>query len=60
MVEIMASKKELYYRLLAVNIDEATTQALCDYFDTSVLIGFVEHIEEEFGDVMGGFDEYGD
>jgi len=60
MVEIMASKKELYYRLLAVNIDEDTTQALLDYFDTSVLIGFVEHIEEEFGDVMGSFDEYGD
>ena len=56
----MASKKELYYRLLAVNIDEDTTQALLDYFDTSVLIGFVEHIEEEFGDVMGSFDENGD
>lgn len=55
----MASKKELYYRLLAVFVEEATTQALLDYFDSSELEGFVEHLEEEKGDLIGEFDEDG-
>ena len=55
----MASKKELYYRLLAVFVEDATAQALCDYFDSDVIEGFVEHIEEESTPIMGSFDHNG-
>lgn len=55
----MASKKELYYRLEALFIETSTAQALCDYFDSSELEGFVEHLEEEATPIMGSFDKDG-
>ena len=41
-------KENLYARLLALNIEDQVAVALCNYFDSVELEGFVVFLEEEF------------